>query len=312
MKIYEYPLLCQQLPAGLILGQIVGSGEELIAMDLNSLKADFAGHIEKKLKKNDFSEPEINSAKIRRIRLEVRPHYRDGDRVFPIQQSLEVEVVAVFGPNDFGYFECFFPLLDSSFYFYQEGDIDKLIKHFARDIFYKMSPEEVMQYARAEKPWLEKLKVNIPKVKASKESMQVDFSRFKNLLSVAERLPQSRKSAGSISASFAWERSEEVNILSQFMLNESANVLLVGKSGVGKSAIIQEAIRSIHSKQKSQQPFERNSFWRSSPVRLTAKAKYLGEWQQNLRRNRRGAGIRQWLPLAGKLCQPRHHRWQRP
>ncbi len=280
MKIYEYPLVCQKLPSGAILGRMVGFEQELISPDLQSLKADLGTYIEKKLKAYAFSEPEITSAKMKSVKLEVRPHYSDGNRVFPIKEVIDVEVTAVYGPNEYGYFECFFPLLDSSFYFYQEKDVEKLVKHFARDIFYSMSPDQVIQYTRAEKPWLEKLKVNVPKTKEGSKAPQLDYSHFQNLVSIAERLPQSRKGQSSIQSPAAWERSKEVNRLRHIMLEESANVLLVGKAGVGKSAIIREAIRELHSKQKSQLPFERNSFWRSTPVRLTAKAKYLGEWQQ--------------------------------
>lgn len=279
MKTYEYPLLCQKLPAGTIMGRIVGSETELISNDLNSLKGDLSAYIEKKLKTYAFSEPEIRSSKLKRVKLEVRPHYRDGERVFPIKESLQIEVVAVYGPNDYGYFECFFPLLGSSFYFYNEKDVEKLIKHFARDLFYNMSPEEITQLLRAEKPWLEKLKVHVPKAKNTQRQPQVDYTKFKNLVSIAERLPLQRKGQGAIQSPAAWERSELVSRLKYIMMEENANVLLVGKSGVGKSAIIREAIRELHTQQKSLLPFERSSFWRSTPVRLTAKAKYLGEWQ---------------------------------
>jgi ATP-dependent Clp protease ATP-binding subunit ClpA len=279
MKTYEYPLLCQNLPSGTILGRIVGMDTELVSNDLSSLKADLAGYIEKKLRIYAFEEPEIKNAKLKRVKLEVRPHYKDDERVFPIKEPLEVEVVAVYGSNDYGYFECFFPMLGSSFYFYQEKDVEKLIKHFARDLFYSMRPEEVTRLLKTDKPWLEKLKVNVPKAKSGSQQVQVDYTKFKNLFSIAERLPQPRKGQGSIQSPAAWERSHLVNRLKHIMLEENANVLLVGKSGVGKSAIIREAIRELHSKQKSQLPFERNSFWRSAPVRLTAKAKYLGEWQ---------------------------------
>lgn len=279
MKTYEYPLLCQKLPSGTIMGRIVGMEAELISNDLKSLKADLGSYIEKKLRTYAFDEPGITSSKLKRVKLEVRPHYREGERVFPIKESIEVEVVAVYGPNDYGYFECFFPLLGSSFYFYQEKDVEKLVKHFARDLFYNMSPEEVTQILRIEKPWLEKLKVNVPKAKNTERQPQVDYTKFKNLFSIAERLPQPRKGQGAIQSPAAWERSELVNRLKHIMLEEDANVLLVGKAGVGKSAIIREAIQEIHRKQKSQLPFERSSFWRSTPVRLTAKAKYLGEWQ---------------------------------
>lgn len=57
-----------------------------------------------------------------------------------------------------------------------------------------------------------------------------------------------------------------------------SDVLLVGESGVGKSAVLKQAIRKITARHKDQQ--SGYTFWRLVPQRIVANAKYLGDWQQ--------------------------------
>jgi len=59
-----------------------------------------------------------------------------------------------------------------------------------------------------------------------------------------------------------------------------ANVLIVGNRGVGKSAVLRQAIRKITA-QKREQKLD-YTFWRIMPQRITASAKYLGEWQETV------------------------------
>ena len=98
-------------------------------------------------------------------------------------------------------------------------------------------------------------------------------------MGVSERLPHSRKENQVSKPDMAWERGHIVDQIRHILIDEQSPVLLVGKSGVGKSAIIQDVIRKIHTQEKAKKQAERYSFWRTNPSRMTAKAKYLGEWQ---------------------------------
>ena len=164
------------------------------------------------------------------------------------------------------------------FIFIMKKDLDRLVEHFSRDTFHVLSPDDIYNLLIPATPWLEQVRVKIPKQKKDK-APSWDYKQFKLLNGIAERLPYSRKENRKGTPDAAWERGETIEHLINVMIAEKTNVLLVGKSGVGKSAIIHEAIRKITTQQKSKDFFERNSFWRTTPSRITSKAKYLGEWQ---------------------------------
>ncbi len=280
MKILDFPLLCRKIDEDAILGQIIGLDKQLVATDVRGLTGDFSEYIEKQLRKGAYYEPEILQPRIKTLALTIRPHYREKQRIYPVKETLEIPIYAVYGSNEQGYFECFLPLLNKSFYFYAEKDLDKLIEHFAKDALHNMEPGEIYSLLQASPPWLESVTVRMPRVQEAKDNAD-DFSRFQMLSSVAEKLPYLRKSSNRLVLDAAWERSEWVEKLIAFLLKGHSNVLLVGASGVGKSTIIHEAIRKIHQQEKSLEKFERHTFWRTTPARITAKAKYLGEWQEN-------------------------------
>ncbi|MDJ1482032.1 AAA family ATPase [Cytophagaceae bacterium YF14B1] len=279
MKILEFPLLCRRIDENTILGQIIGLDKQLVSDDIRGLTGDFSEYIEKQLQRGAYYEPEILQPRIKTLKLIIRPHYQEKQRIYPVKESIEFPVYAVYGGNEQGFFECFLPLLDKSFYFYSEKDLDKLIEHFAKDVLHNMDPGKIYSLLQSSAPWLESVTVKVPRVEQPKTKAD-DFSHLQMLNSVAERLPYARKSTRLV-LDAAWERGEFVDKLISFLLTGKNNVLLVGNSGVGKSTIIHEAIRKIHQQEKSQEDFERHSFWRTTPARITAKAKYLGEWQEN-------------------------------
>ncbi|MDJ1499749.1 AAA family ATPase [Xanthocytophaga agilis] len=279
MKILEFPLLCRRIDENTILGQIIGLDKQLVSDDIRGLTGDFSEYIEKQLQRGAYYEPEILQPSIKTLKLTIRPHYQEKQRIYPVKESIEFPVYAVHGSNEQGFFECFLPLLDKSFYFYSEKDLDKLIEHFAKDVLHNMDPGKIYSLLQSSAPWLESVTVKVPRVEQPKTKAD-DFSHLQMLNSVAERLPYARKNTRLV-LDAAWERGEFVDKLISFLLTGKNNVLLVGNSGVGKSTIIHEAIRKIHQQEKSQEDFERHSFWRTTPARITAKAKYLGEWQEN-------------------------------
>jgi ATP-dependent Clp protease ATP-binding subunit ClpC len=103
--------------------------------------------------------------------------------------------------------------------------------------------------------------------------------QYETLTRLAERYPYSKKVRRNISAfpEAAWELDEQVAEVVDRLVNNRANVLIVGKSGTGKTSVLRQAIKKITSKSKQQLDF---SFWQIMPQRITASAKYLGEWQE--------------------------------
>ncbi len=280
MKILEFPIICRALDENAILGQLLGYEKQLVASEVRGLTGEFSEYIEKGLRDgNRHYEPPIQNARLRTVKIRVRPTYREKQRIYPVKETIELPIHAIYGDNIDGYFECFLPLLRADFYFYQEKDLDKLIEHFAKEALHAMTPSEIYSLLHVSMPWLEKVSVKVPKPIEAKPKGR-DFSSYTTLTGVAEQLPFTRKEAGKAILDVAWERGMIVDALVPVLTEEKAHVLLVGKSGVGKSTILHEVIRRIHRQEKSKDNFERHSFWRSSPSRITAKAKYLGEWQE--------------------------------
>jgi ATP-dependent Clp protease ATP-binding subunit ClpA len=278
MKILEYPLLCQKLNDNAILGQLLGTSKQLVSTDLRSLTGDFAEYIERKLRDGYFYQPEVKDFKLKSYSFTIRPHYQENDRIYPVKENIDVQVYAVYGSSDNGYFECFLPALHKSFYFYTEKDLEKLVEHFSKDAFHDMEPSAIYSMLQQAEPWLESVSVKSPK--PVEEKNQSNEPYFGTLPGIAEKLPYTRKESGKISIESAWERGILVEQLINMLLDEKSNVLLVGNSGTGKSTIIQETIRKITGLEKSKERITRHTFWRTSPSRMTAKAKYLGEWQE--------------------------------
>jgi ATP-dependent Clp protease ATP-binding subunit ClpC len=279
MKILEYPLVCWKMTDDAVFGQLVGTNRQLVADDIRSLKSAFSEYIEKKLKYGKFYEPDLKDAKMKSIKINVRPHYTQDERIYPVKESIDIEVQAVYGSNEYGYYLCFLPSLNKSFYFYNEDDLLKLTEHFSRDIFHSLTPSEIYSLLLPSTPWLESVTVKIPKQKKTGLDDEDDYTRFNTLMSIGEKLPYTRKEAVKSGPSQAWERGKIIDHLISVLTVEKSNVLLIGKSGVGKSAIIQDAVKRVHTADKSKEKYERHTFWRTTPARMTSKAKYLGEWQ---------------------------------
>lgn len=262
-----------------MVGQLLGTSYQMVAKDVKGLKSAFSSHIVKQLKKGEFYEPDLTGLKSKTITLKVRPHYRGEERLYPLKETITLQIPAVYGDSGQGFYECYLPLLNRSFVFYSQKDLNKLVEYFSRDVLQDMSPSEVHQLLLLELPTLEMVKVKSPKLKRQGNT-DIGFAKFKNLIGIAEQLPYTRKESGSGAPDVVWERGVEVEKVIDILMREEGNVLLVGKSGVGKSAILREAIRRMYTRGKSKEAAERHSYWRTSPSRMIAKAKYLGEWQQ--------------------------------
>ncbi|MBV6655491.1 MAG: ATP-dependent Clp protease ATP-binding subunit, partial [Mameliella sp.] len=99
---------------------------------------------------------------------------------------------------------------------------------------------------------------------------------------LAEPYPPTKSQQRSLSAlpDAAWEREEVVAQAVDKIIGTRSNVLIVGRSGTGKSAVLTAALKRINNHSRKQKLGY--TFWRIMPQRITASAKYLGEWEETV------------------------------
>ncbi|MEO0339992.1 MAG: AAA family ATPase, partial [Bacteroidota bacterium] len=107
---------------------------------------------------------------------------------------------------------------------------------------------------------------------------------YDTLNKLADRYPFSKAVQRNISIGpdAAWEREPEIDQVVDKMLQTRSNILIIGAPGSGKSAVLQQSIKKVLSHAKSLKLDL--TFWRILPQRITASAKYLGEWEETCER----------------------------
>jgi ATP-dependent Clp protease ATP-binding subunit ClpC len=282
MEQITYPLLYFELEDKSILGILVGTQYQAIEKDLKTVKSVIHSYLAKQYKKyEDYPYPSFSSFRLKTYEVSVRPMYRSQDYSFPVAKSLKVPIVAIFGPAaEEQYYECHLPILQEQFNYNDPKLLDSLIKNFATNTLNQRSPEDIFRMIIASPPQLDSISLKIKPHRKDSFGSNWNFSeRVDTLSSMAEKYPFSRAIQRNINKfpEAAWELENQVKEVMDLMLNTRSNVLLVGGSGVGKSAVLKQAIKKV--KKSSSLNI---TFWRLVGQRITARAKYLGEWQKNV------------------------------
>ena len=279
MEKITYPLLHFQLSNNAILGILVGTDYQVVDRDLRNVKSTLTDQLQRNYKKyEDYPYMDIVKPKMKVIEVKVRPTYREENGAYPLSTSLKVPIVTVYGETKHGYYECYLPMFNESFYYYEQKQFQTLVSHFAMNYLNQQPPDFIYRQMMIAKPQLDEV---ILKIKERTTSWgDWNFERqYETLTRLAEKYPYSKKIRRNISAfpEAAWELDDKVDEVVDKLVNNRANVLIVGKSGTGKTSVLRQAIKKINSKKKQKLDF---SFWQIMPQRITSSAKYLGEWQE--------------------------------
>lgn len=282
MEKLVYPLLHYPLSNDQILGVLVGTSYQLIDSDLRRLKSHLTTHLKRNYKKyDDYPYVPLSSFQLKTFYIKVRPVYKENNRSYPSKSTIEVPVDAVYGPTEQGQYCCFLPLFEENFYYYDPKLLPALVKNFSSNLFSRRTPDALYRMVLSKRPALDEI------------ALRVNYSRnytfnnnwggqqeFAALEALAERYPLTKKLRQNIAAfpEAAWELEQQVEETIDKIVSTRSNVLLVGKHGTGKSAVLRQAIKKIaHKKSKINL-----TFWQLVAQRITARAKYLGEWQQQV------------------------------
>jgi len=281
MENINYPLLYYTLPNESVLGILVGTEYKVVDKDLKSLKATLSGHLQKKYKREDeYDFFDIIEPKLKIIEMSVRPTYQDERSAFPMKDAVKVPVAVIYGESDDGGYECYLPTYNRKFHYYDAKQFNTLVRHFCTHLLNELAPEELYRHIMRSRPEMDKvtLRVNYDREFDYESDYKPDY---RTLTSMADRYPYSKAIRRNISAfpDAAWELEHKVSETIEKLINSRSNILLVGKPSVGKSSVLKQAIKKITSKKREAQLTF--TFWQIMPQRITATAKWLGEWQEN-------------------------------
>ncbi|MEL6637240.1 MAG: AAA family ATPase [Bacteroidota bacterium] len=283
MRKINYPLLYYQLSEEAVLGILVGTDYEVVERDLKSVVGILQDQIQRMYKKeDDYWLIDIVDPKLKVVDVKIRPTYRERTGAYPMSETLKIPVPVVFGETSQGHYECYLPLLDESFYYYDARQFRPLLQHFATDLLNRKSPEILHRHLMYGQPRLEVLTLRVNDDRDFNVTQSPADNRFPHLNRLAVRYPFTKAQQRNISPypDAAWELEDYVAEVVDRLVNLRANLLVVGKPGVGKSAILRQAMRKI-SGQSRREGLQR-SFWQVMSQRITASAKYLGQWQENV------------------------------
>ncbi len=280
MKSIKFPLYIYKIWDGSYCGTLLGWSEkiDMISPTKKKLIADISSKVQKGHIDEDF---EIKNLKMKIIKIEFYTVYKEPGKIFPVKDKTIIPVPVVYGEKSKGYFIAFIPIMDAEFFYYDKKQLDDLVKHFTRDKLNAETPESINRFLINDEPELELISINLSDTKNKNRYFNLFYKENEFLSEIADELPikKSLRKKMHIFPEVAWERSIKINEIYNMISKEKANVIIVGNSGSGKSAVISEVIKKLSKPKKKDE--EKHSFWRTSPDRIIASAKYLGEWQKN-------------------------------
>lgn len=216
------------------------------------------------------------------VEVELRPEDRHGqkrkDRVrhkFSLMlEKLESQQYLVTVPR----------LLDPPLQFYCFS-LDELRETASRELatyFSKASLEELLEYEYQRQEFLDELEVSFNPLKPQRERKKGKDEEEREFwaLKASGMNLTARSREGRLARPFRRER-EVTEVLNTLAAERGASVLLVGPSGVGKTAIMHEVVRRIREEQ-CPESLRKRQVWSTTANQLIAGCMFVGSWQEKL------------------------------
>jgi ATP-dependent Clp protease ATP-binding subunit ClpC len=308
MPSYRFPILHFQDAAGGHTAALVEDNGDIAAFGATSAEARdrLRDYLEKTHKNFPwFTAPDFEHPELSLHRVEVRPEYAVADRPHPCGETIALHVAVVTGRTRAGLLVAALPTLGIRFNYYSPGDLKPLITQYVTSHFRAQTPAQISRHLLPPAIELDDIVIQIPREPREREAPP-DLAQ---LAAVADPL-----GARELRSRFsrAWERENLVNRLIQSLRKETAPILLLGESGVGKTTILADAVRRIERAadpamaliadifpaEKTDPPQKRtHRFWLTSAPRIIAGMQYLGMWQERVE-----TIIAQTASISGVLC----------
>ena len=235
----------------------------------------------------DFGDPELCF-----IAAAVRPGYGVGPRVRSYERPLAMRMPAVVGRRDDGSFACVLPTLESRFRCDSRKSVERVARDHARQRLDGLEPRELSRFLMAKSYRLDAVIVSGVARRAERRGPELP-----SLRRIADSLgdPAMRRKFSGV-----WRRDDEIAAVAKLLERERAGLLLVGEGGVGKTAVLVAAVRTLE-RQSSSDADEtapvRERFWLTSGARIIGGMHYLGQWQERCE-----AIVEELGSVSGTLC----------
>lgn len=280
MATSTFPVVIWPLTDKQLLGQIVGTTYSVVDSSESGIVRSAKEYLTKTIAlEGDIEAPDMDNPVLKFYEVTVQMVYRQRAGVYPLPGRNSFTVAAVHNHiKKTGFGQCYLPLYNESFYYHDQEQLKSLIDHFVRDFLENLAPEEALQYRMPRLPVLAKAEIQ---VRTRRRRSIVDgYDIPSSLREVCDRLPLPPKERKALSRvpEVGWEREKFASTFADALITGNDNIILVGEQGVGKTTILNDAIKIAARETKKQtQPI---TVWRTTSQRLISKAKYLGEWQQ--------------------------------
>ena len=333
MPVFRFPVLVSEDFNGFCTAQAVGEDVSAFAQTKEAALTEIKEYLQWFYRENWWREPaEFGAATLLEFRVEARPEYKiaaqqsnenpnqartkladkksakkEKKRVFTGTEILPLRVACVYRLEENNSFFAVLPQLGVEFYFYDETNLKQLAATYAGETLKGLTPLELAKFLPAKNVYLEEIQFNIKRRAHNAE----DAKEIATLEQVAEPLGWREPRTKSIKT---YERDREIADLIERLTKERANLILLGENGVGKTAILTEAVRQIEQNLASgkitlgkkaedddddddSETLPRYRFWQTTGARMIAGTPYLGQWEERCE-----TVIAELADIEGVLC----------
>ena len=307
MPAYRHPVLLWRDAAGATTAALVGEAETASASALTEGEA--LRQLKELLDWRVDHEPwnldlNLSDAALTEVKVEVRPQYRARNRMIPCPDTLWLRVPCVTGRQENGLQLCVLPHFGLEFNFQDAADLKSLVAHYVKEAIHGLSPAQLAARLPPGNCRLDEI-VTRHGTGVARRVPPERRPELKVLFTVADPLLQNQ--GRKRPASSAYGRETLVQTLATKLVEQKANVLLVGESGAGKSTVLLDAVRKLSRQPSAEVPestpgeadqdLRRYRFWRGSAGRIIAGMRYLGEWEERCEQF-----IAQLTAVGGVFC----------
>ncbi len=272
---YEIPVYCEQI-GKFYCCKLLDCRLELVGQNIQEIREQLQSYVREAQDLSDLLGL-LSDVKFKMLKVRVRPIYREKDILYPLQVKTTLYVPLIYGTDEHGFFMCYLPSLGVRFWTLEEDTVETMAKSIAISSLEGRSVQEIVDCQLQGRPFLLKIKVKVRKhFKWEGISLRPDDSMV--LARLVDEYP-GRKAGGKkaeLMPQKAWGLEDEACWMASELKCQKACVIAFGHPGVGKSTVIACAINQVKQEVKNRAI----RFFKTTPSRMIAGAKYLGEWQK--------------------------------